>query len=64
MDFRRSNNISVTGRAVGPVVLLAHGSGCDKSPWRLGVPTLGRGFRAVSAPQATAAATEFMGAAR
>lgn len=64
MDIRRRKNISVTGRAIGPVVLLAHGFGCDQTMWRLGVPTLGRGFRVVSAPQATAAVTEGIGAAR
>lgn len=65
MDIRRRKNISVTGRALGPVVLLAHGFGGDQTRWRLEAPMLGRGFRVVSAPQATAAAvTEFIGAAR
>ncbi|MFJ8802780.1 hypothetical protein [Streptomyces sp. NPDC102487] len=59
------NNTFVTDRAFGPVVLLAHGFDCGQTLWWLGVPTLDRDYRVVSAPQATAAAvTEFIGAAR
>ncbi len=37
----------VTGRADGPVVLLAHGFGCDQNMWRLVLPALARDFRVV-----------------
>ncbi|MFD6555188.1 alpha/beta fold hydrolase, partial [Streptomyces sp. NPDC058398] len=47
MDIRRRNNVSVTGRADGPVVLLAHGFGCDQNMWRLVVPALARDHRVV-----------------
>ena len=32
--------MTVTGRADGPVVMLAHGFGCDQNMWRLVVPAL------------------------
>ncbi|MEU8792689.1 alpha/beta hydrolase [Streptomyces sp. NPDC048643] len=47
MDIRRRNNVSVTGRADGPVVLLAHGFGCDQNMWRLVVPALAKDYRVV-----------------
>jgi sigma-B regulation protein RsbQ len=47
MDVRRRNNVRVTGRADGPVVLLAHGFGCDQNMWRLVLPALVRDFRVV-----------------
>ncbi|MFD6277894.1 alpha/beta fold hydrolase [Streptomyces sp. NPDC060209] len=47
MDIRRRNNITVTGRADGPVLLLAHGFGCDQNMWRLVVPMLVEDFRVV-----------------
>ncbi|NJP65613.1 alpha/beta fold hydrolase [Streptomyces spiramenti] len=47
MDVRRRNNVVVTGRADGPVLLLAHGFGCDQSMWRLLVPALADEFRLV-----------------
>lgn len=47
MDIRRRNNVSVTGRVDGPVVLLAHGFGCDQNMWRLVAPTLARDYRVV-----------------
>ncbi|NJQ15603.1 alpha/beta fold hydrolase [Streptomyces bohaiensis] len=47
MDVRRRNNVVVTGRADGPVLLLAHGFGCDQSMWRLLVPALSDQFRIV-----------------
>ncbi len=37
----------VTGRDDGPVVLLAHGFGCDQNMWRLVAPTLAEQFRVV-----------------
>ncbi|MCM2422764.1 alpha/beta fold hydrolase [Streptomyces sp. RKAG293] len=47
MNIRRRNNVAVTGRADGPVVLLAHGFGCDQNMWRLVVPMLAADFRVV-----------------
>ncbi|MET9703705.1 alpha/beta fold hydrolase [Streptomyces griseus] len=47
MDIRRRNNITVTGRTDGPVLLLAHGFGCDQNMWRLVVPALAEDYRLV-----------------
>ncbi|MFJ9530836.1 alpha/beta fold hydrolase [Streptomyces cyaneofuscatus] len=47
MDIRRRNNVTVTGCADGPVLLLAHGFGCDQNMWRLVVPTLAESYRVV-----------------
>ncbi|MFD3517437.1 alpha/beta fold hydrolase [Streptomyces sp. NPDC058657] len=47
MDIRRRNNVTVTGRTDGPVLLLAHGFGCDQNMWRLAVPALAREYRVV-----------------
>ncbi|MFG1642496.1 alpha/beta fold hydrolase [Amycolatopsis sp. NPDC049252] len=47
MDARSRNNVVVTGPADGPVVLLAHGFGCDQNLWRLVVPALAKHFRVV-----------------
>lgn len=47
MDIRRRNNVMVTGRADGPVVVLAHGFGCDQNMWRLVVPALAERYRVV-----------------
>ncbi|MGW6486197.1 alpha/beta fold hydrolase [Streptomyces sp. NPDC055056] len=47
MDIRRRNNVTVTGCADGPVLLLAHGFGCDQNMWRLVIPALGRDYRVV-----------------
>jgi sigma-B regulation protein RsbQ len=41
------NNVVVTGPAGAPVVLLAHGFGCDQNLWRLVVPRLARDYRVV-----------------
>ncbi|MGW6062047.1 alpha/beta fold hydrolase [Streptomyces sp. NPDC055189] len=38
------NHVTVTGRAGGPVVVLAHGFGCDQNMWRLVVPLLESDF--------------------
>ncbi|WP_406091572.1 alpha/beta fold hydrolase [Streptomyces sp. NBC_01013] len=46
-DVRRRNNVTVTGREDGPVLLLAHGFGCDQNMWRLVVPMLAEDFRVV-----------------
>ncbi|MFD5813097.1 alpha/beta fold hydrolase [Streptomyces sp. NPDC127038] len=47
MDIRRRNNVTVTGSADGPVLLLAHGFGCDQNMWRLVVPALAEHHRVV-----------------
>ncbi|MEU5957843.1 alpha/beta hydrolase [Streptomyces sp. NPDC047525] len=47
MDIRRRNNVTVTGRAEGPVLVLAHGFGCDQNMWRLIVPALAEDYRVV-----------------
>ncbi|MFE9782077.1 alpha/beta fold hydrolase [Streptomyces sp. NPDC005775] len=47
MDVRTRNRISVTGRDGGPVVMLAHGFGCDQNLWRLVAPRLEEHFRVV-----------------
>jgi sigma-B regulation protein RsbQ len=47
MDIRRRNNVTATGPADAPVVLLAHGFGCDQNMWRLVVPALAERYRVV-----------------
>ncbi|MFF4015017.1 alpha/beta fold hydrolase [Streptomyces sp. NPDC001843] len=47
MDVRRRNNVTVTGPADAPVLVLAHGFGCDQNMWRLIVPTLAERYRVV-----------------
>ncbi|MFD7436399.1 alpha/beta fold hydrolase [Streptomyces sp. NPDC059861] len=47
MDILSRNNVVVTGRPDGPVVVLAHGFGCDQNMWRLIVPALADHFRVV-----------------
>ncbi|MET9480206.1 alpha/beta hydrolase [Streptomyces sp. NPDC006638] len=47
MDIRSRNRVVVTGREDGPVVMLAHGFGCDQNMWRLVVPALAEHFRLV-----------------
>ncbi|MDQ0688323.1 sigma-B regulation protein RsbQ [Streptomyces achromogenes] len=47
MDIRRRNNVVITGRPDGPVVVLAHGFGCDQNMWRLTVPALAEHYRVV-----------------
>jgi sigma-B regulation protein RsbQ len=41
------NNMTLMGRADGPVVMLANGFGCDQNMWRLVAPGLARDFRVV-----------------
>lgn len=41
------NHVTVSGRAGGPVVMLAHGYGCDQNMWRLLVPLLESDFTVV-----------------
>ncbi|GAA2286492.1 hydrolase [Streptomyces ruber] len=47
MVIRRRNNVTVTGPATGPTVVLAHGFGCDQNMWRLIVPALAERYRVV-----------------
>ena len=47
MDARSRNNVVLTGKGDGPVVMLAHGFGCDQNMWRLVVPLLAERFRVV-----------------
>jgi sigma-B regulation protein RsbQ len=47
MDAVSRNNVTVTGRPDGPVVMLAHGFGCDQNMWRLVLPMLAERFRVV-----------------
>ncbi|WP_331769876.1 alpha/beta hydrolase (plasmid) [Embleya sp. NBC_00888] len=47
MNVRSRNRVRVSGRAGAPVVMLAHGFGCDQNMWRLVVPALERDFTVV-----------------
>jgi sigma-B regulation protein RsbQ len=47
MDIRSRNNVNVIGRDDAPVLLLAHGFGCDQNMWRLVVPVLAERYRVV-----------------
>jgi len=47
VDVRARNNVVVTGRRDGPVVMLSHGFGCDQNMWRLVVPALAERFPVV-----------------
>ncbi|WP_449487732.1 alpha/beta fold hydrolase [Streptomyces purpurascens] len=47
MDIRRRNNVNVIGRDDSPVLVLAHGFGCDQNMWRLVVPVLAERYRVV-----------------
>ncbi|MFB8131055.1 alpha/beta fold hydrolase [Streptomyces mirabilis] len=47
MTVRSRNHVVVTGRPGRPVLMLAHGFGCDQNMWRLVVPLLERDFTVV-----------------
>ncbi|WP_461012886.1 alpha/beta fold hydrolase [Streptosporangium sandarakinum] len=47
MNVAKRNNVTVTGRRGAPVVMLAHGFGCDQNMWRLVVPALAEHFEVV-----------------
>jgi sigma-B regulation protein RsbQ len=47
VDVRGRNNVVVTGDPGGPVVVLAHGFGCDQNLWRLVAPMLARDHQVV-----------------
>jgi sigma-B regulation protein RsbQ len=46
-DVGRRNNVVMTGPEGRPVVMLAHGFGCDQNLWRLIAPALAEDFRVV-----------------
>ncbi|WP_037923348.1 alpha/beta fold hydrolase [Streptomyces violaceorubidus] len=46
-EVRHRNNVTVTGDPDGPVVVLAHGFGCDQNMWRLVVPRLAGRYKVV-----------------
>jgi sigma-B regulation protein RsbQ len=45
VDVRARSNITFTGRDSGPVVMLAHGFGCDQNMWRQITASLGEQSR-------------------
>lgn len=47
MDVVSRNNVVITGREDGPVIMLANGFGCDQHMWRLVAPELARYFKVV-----------------
>ncbi|MEU9235523.1 alpha/beta fold hydrolase [Streptomyces subrutilus] len=47
MDILRRNNVKVIGSAGRPVIMLAHGFGCDQNMWRLVAPALAEEFQVV-----------------
>jgi sigma-B regulation protein RsbQ len=47
VDVVTRHNVTFAGPEGGPVVLLAHGFGCDQNLWRLVVPTLAQECRVV-----------------
>lgn len=47
MNARTRNNVRVVGAADGPVVMLAHGFGCDQTLWRSVTELLAPEFRVV-----------------
>jgi sigma-B regulation protein RsbQ len=47
MDVATRNNVVITGRDDGPVIMLANGFGCDQNMWRLVAPQLARDFKVV-----------------
>ncbi len=47
MDTRSRHHVTVVGKNDGPVLVLAHGFGCDQNMWRLVVPALAEHFRVV-----------------
>lgn len=47
MDILRRNNVKVSGSPGSPVVMLAHGFGCDQNMWGLVAPALAEEFQVV-----------------
>jgi sigma-B regulation protein RsbQ len=48
VDAGKRNNVVLTGRGDAPVVMLAHGFGCDQNMWRLVAPGLAKDFRVLA----------------
>jgi sigma-B regulation protein RsbQ len=48
VDAGKRNNVVLTGRDDAPVVMLAHGFGCDQNMWRLVAPGLAKDFRVLA----------------
>ncbi|MFI8339162.1 alpha/beta fold hydrolase [Streptomyces sp. NPDC085639] len=47
MDILRRNNVKVSGSPGRPVVMLAHGFGCDQNMWNLVTPALAEDYHVV-----------------
>ncbi|ARE73267.1 MULTISPECIES: alpha/beta fold hydrolase [unclassified Streptomyces] len=47
MDILRRNNVKVSGSPGRPVVMLAHGFGCDQNMWNLVTPALAEDYQVV-----------------
>jgi sigma-B regulation protein RsbQ len=47
MDVRARNNVTVDGPQDGPVLMLAHGFGCDQNMWRLVAPRFAKDHKVV-----------------
>jgi sigma-B regulation protein RsbQ len=47
VDLATRHNVTVTGRPDGPVLVLAHGFGCDQTMWRFVVPAFEATHRVV-----------------
>jgi sigma-B regulation protein RsbQ len=48
VDVRSRHHVVETGPPAAPVVMLAHGFGCDQHMWRLVRPRLAEIFRVVT----------------
>jgi len=46
-DIRKRNNVTITGRPDGQVMLFAHGFGCDQAMWRYVAPKFEDRYRVV-----------------
>jgi sigma-B regulation protein RsbQ len=46
-DVLARNNVTVGGRQDGPVIVFAHGFGCDQNMWRFVVPAFAGNYRTV-----------------
>ena len=46
-SVRKRNNVKVIGNKNGPILILAHGFGCDQNMWRLMLPELERNYQIV-----------------
>src|SRR3984957_12543703 len=46
-DVLARNNVTAGGRPGGPVMVFAHGFGCDQNMWRFVVPAFERDYRTV-----------------